>query len=136
PVSFRLIMRTAHDVKVVHAAPWWNLRHAWPALMLLTLSICLAMLWAVSLRRRVQVQTAEIEGQRTFLRQIIDMCPNFIFVKDREGRFTLVNRAIAEALDRQAGEMIGKTDRDIGMAEEEVSAYLRDDLEVMDSQRE
>jgi PAS domain S-box-containing protein len=136
PVSFRLIMRTAHDVKVVHAAPWWNLRHAWPALMLLTLSICLAMLWAVSLRRRVQVQTAEIEGQRTFLRQIIDMCPSFIFVKDREGRFALVNRAIAEAHDRQPEEMIGKTDRDIGMAEEEVSAYLRDDLEVMDSQRE
>ena len=136
PVSFRLIMRTAHDVNVAHAAPWWNLRHAWPALVLLTLSICLAMLWAVSLRRRVQAQTAEIEGQRTFLRQIIDMCPSFIFVKDRGGRFTLVNRALAEAHARQPEEMIGRTDLDIGMGEEEASAYLRDDLEVMDSKRE
>src|SRR5690606_26359312 len=84
PVSFRLLMRSAQDVSVVRAAPWWNLRHAWPALVLLTLSICLAMLWVVSLRRRVQVQTAEIDGQRAFLRQIIDMCPNYIFVKDRK----------------------------------------------------
>ncbi len=133
PVSFRLLMRSAQDVSVVRAAPWWNLRHAWPALVLLTLSICLAMLWVVSLRRRVQVQTAEIDGQRAFLRQIIDMCPNYIFVKDRKGRFTLVNRAIAEAHDRRPEEMIGLTDRDIGMSEAEASAYLRDDIEVMDS---
>ncbi len=136
PVSFRLLMRSAQDVSVVRATPWWNLRQAWPALALLTLSICLALLWVVSLRRRVQAQTAEIDTQRAFLRQIIDMCPNYIFVKDRRGRFTLVNRALAEAHGREPQEMLGKTDREIGMSEAEASAYYRDDLEVMDSKQE
>ncbi|MFL6576722.1 MAG: response regulator [Povalibacter sp.] len=133
PASFRMLLRSADDVVVVKPAPWWNLRHAWPALSVLSLSICLAMLWVFVLRRRVQHQTAEIEGQRAFLRQVIDMCPNFIFVKDADGRFTLVNRAIAEAHGLKPSEMIGKSDAEIGMAPEQVEAYRRDDLEVLSS---
>jgi PAS domain S-box-containing protein len=136
PVSFRVLLRSSNDIEVLHVAPWWTLRHAWPALALLTLSICLAMLWVAALRRRVQTQTAEIETQRAFLRQIIDMCPNYIFVKDRAGRFTLVNRALAQAHGRKPEEMVGKTDQDVGSSEEEASAYHRDDLEVMNSNRE
>ncbi len=136
PVSFRLLLRSPADVQVLEAAPWWNLRHAWPALVLLTLSITLAMVWVATLRRRVRAQTGEIEHQRAFLRQIIDMCPNYIFVKDRGGRFTLVNRALAEAHGLEAQEMLGKTDSDIGMSDAEASAYHRDDLEVMDGKRE
>jgi GAF domain-containing protein len=33
--------------------------------------------------------------QQEFLRQVIDLNPNLIFVKDWDGRFTLVNRALA-----------------------------------------
>ncbi len=136
PSSFRILLRSADDVKIIKAAPWWNLRHAWPALAALTLSICLAMLWVAVLRRRVQHQTAEIEGQRAFLRQVIDMCPNFIFVKDRQGRFTLVNRAIAEAHGLQPEQMIGRSDREIGISEEQAHAYQRDDIEVMNTGKE
>ena len=39
---------------------------------------------------------AEISRQRAFLRQVIDLDCNLIFVKDREGRFTLVNQAVAD----------------------------------------
>jgi PAS domain S-box-containing protein len=133
PSSFRVLLRSADDVTTVKPAPWWNLRHAWPALAMLSLSICLAMLWVMVLRRRVQNQTAEIEGQRAFLRQVIDMCPNFIFVKDEQGRFALVNRAIAEAHGLQPSEMIGKSDSDIGMPPEQAEAYRRDDLIVLQS---
>jgi len=31
------------------------------------------------------------------LRQIIDLVPHFIFAKDRDGRFILVNQALADA---------------------------------------
>lgn len=136
PVSFRLMLRSPQDVTVVRATPWWNLRDAWPALALLTVSICLATLWAFALRRRVQAQTAEIEGQRLFLRHVIDMCPNFIFVKDRQGRFTLVNDALATAHGSTPGEMLGKTDREIGVRDSEAAAYRRDDIEVLESKRE
>src|SRR5690606_11998395 len=30
PDSFRIVLRSADDVNVVHAAPWWTWRHAWP----------------------------------------------------------------------------------------------------------
>lgn len=136
PVSFRLLLRSAEDVEVIEATPWWNLRHAWPALVLLSLSIFMALLWVVALRRQVQAQTGEIDHQRAFLRQIIDMCPNFIFVKDRAGRFTLANRALAEAHGRKPEDFVGKTDADVGSSEQEAAAYHRDDLEVMDSRRE
>jgi PAS domain S-box-containing protein len=136
PVSFRLLLRSPADVQVLEAAPWWNLRHVWPALVLLTLSITLAMVWVAMLRRRVRAQTGEMEHQRAFLRQIIDMCPNYIFVKDRGGRFTLVNRALAQAHGATTQEMVGKTDTDVGISEAEAQAYHRDDLEVMDGKCE
>jgi PAS domain S-box-containing protein len=133
PAGFRLLLRSADDVVVVKPAPWWNLRQAWPALSVLSLSICLAMLWVFVLRRRVQHQTAEIEGQRAFLRQVIDMCPNFIFVKNKDGRFSLVNRAIADVHGLQPAEMIGKTDSEVGVTPEQAEMYRRDDEEILQS---
>jgi len=64
PVSFRIQLRGAKDVRLVVAAPWWNLQHVWPILALLVASICLVMLWAVVLRRRVRDQTRALERAR------------------------------------------------------------------------
>ena len=136
PASFRVLLRSADDVKVIRPAPWWDLRHAWPVLGVLSLSICLSMLWVAVLRRRVQHQTAELEGQHAFLRQVIDICPTFIFVKDRQGRFDLVNRALAEAHSLQPEQMIGKTDVEIGITQEQAQAYRRNDIEVMNTGQE
>jgi PAS domain S-box-containing protein len=136
PAGFRILLRSANDVHMIDAAPWWNLRHAWPALAILTLSICLAMLWVFVLRKRVRAQTHELDSQRTFLRQIIDMCPNFIFVKDRAGRFTLANRALADAYERRPEEMLGKTDSQIGVIDKEAHEYFLEDMQVLDTQQE
>lgn len=78
----------------------------------------------------------EVESQRAFLRQVIDVDPNFIFSKDREGRFTLVNQAVADAYGTTVEELIGKTDADFNANREEVEAFRKRDLEVMDTQRE
>src|SRR5205807_5266514 len=40
-----------------------------------------------------ELAETELAQQRSFLRQVIDLNPNFIFAKDRAGRFTLVNHA-------------------------------------------
>jgi ligand-binding sensor domain-containing protein len=45
----------------------------------------------------VDQRTRELEGQRTFLRTVIDLNPGFIFAKERSGRFTLANRSLAVA---------------------------------------
>jgi PAS domain S-box-containing protein len=77
-----------------------------------------------------------LENERAFLRQVIDINPNFIFAKDREGRFTLVNQAAADAYGTTVENMIGKTDADFNSNLEEVEFFRRVDLEVMDTLQE
>jgi PAS domain S-box-containing protein len=78
----------------------------------------------------------ELDKQRAFLRQVIDLNPNFIFAKDRDGRFTLVNQAIADAYGTSVESLLGKTDGDFNPNKEEVEWFRRNDLEVMNTLRE
>jgi PAS domain S-box-containing protein len=78
----------------------------------------------------------ELRRQREFLRQVVDTSPNFIFAKGRHGRFTLANQAMAEAYGTTVEGLLGKSDADFNPNAEEVEAFRRDDLEVMDSGRE
>lgn len=89
-------------------------------------------LLALTLRRAEQ----DVAQQRAFLRQVIDLNPSFIFAKDREGRFTLVNQAVAAAYGATVGDLIGKTDADFNPNREEVEQFRRDDWQVMESRRE
>jgi PAS domain S-box-containing protein len=79
---------------------------------------------------------AELAEQRSFLRQVIDLNPNFVFAKDMEGRFTLVNQAIAEAYGTSVEQLLGKTDADFNPNKEEVECFRRDDLEVINTLKE
>jgi len=73
-----------------------------------------------------------LAAEQRFLRQIIDVNPNFVFAKDRAGRFTLVNRAVADAYGTTARALLGKTDADFNVRPDEVEA-LRRDVEVFES---
>ena len=77
-----------------------------------------------------------LEEERSFLRQVIDIEPNFIFAKDREGRFTLANRAVADAYGTTVENLIGKTDADFNRNAEQVESFKRKDLEVIDTLQE
>lgn len=52
----------------------------------------------------------ELNDSLALLRGVIDGTPDPIFVKDREGRYRLANRATAEAIGRRPDELIGHTD--------------------------
>ena len=77
-----------------------------------------------------------LEKQRAFLKQVIDADPNFIFAKDREGRFILVNQAVADVYGTTVEDLIGKTDADFNPNVQEVEFFRRMDLEVMDTLQE
>ena len=51
-----------------------------------------------------------IENQKKFLKQIIDTDPNYISVKNSEGKFELTNKAAAAVLGASADEIVGKFD--------------------------
>ena len=84
---------------------------------------------------RKQAEEA-LEKERAFLRQVIDIDPNFIFAKDRDGRFTLVNQAVADAYGTTVEGLIGKTDADFNPNRDEVEYFHRMDLEVIDNLQE
>jgi PAS domain S-box-containing protein len=84
-------------------------------------------------RRRAERALAE---QQLFLRQVIDLNPSFVFAKDTEGRFTLVNQSLAEAFGSKVELLLGKRDADFNPNEEEVEQFRRDDLQVIDTRRD
>ncbi len=77
-----------------------------------------------------------IHKRSPYLRQIIDITPNFIFAKDRNGRFQMVNKAIAELYDTTVENMIGKTDADFNPDPNKVNQFQQQDLNVFENGRE
>ncbi|HTP42110.1 MAG TPA: PAS domain S-box protein [Nitrospiria bacterium] len=89
----------------------------------------------VDITDRREAEEALREG-RAFLRQVIDIDPNFIFAKDHDGRFILANQAVADAYGTTVENLIGKTDADFNRDAEEVEFFRRKDLEAMKTLRE
>ena len=78
----------------------------------------------------------KVKERTSFLQRVIDSNPNFIFVKDRDGRFVLANKSIADAYGSTVDELVGKLDSEFNLNEVESQHSHRDDLEVIDSQQE
>jgi len=60
PQSFRLLLRSAQDVTVLHVPSWWNLRHALWLLESTAAVLLIVMAWVVVLGRRIREQMAII----------------------------------------------------------------------------
>jgi len=67
------------------------------------------------------------------LRQIIDLVPHAIFVKDCEGRFLLVNKAKADFYGTTVDELTGALQRDIHLRDDQVERAQTDDRAVLDT---
>jgi two-component system, cell cycle sensor histidine kinase and response regulator CckA len=86
--------------------------------------------------RDITPQRSAAESQRlqeAFLRAVIDANPNPVFAKDRDGRFTVANQAIAEIYGTTPEQMLGRTDADFNRNPDEVAAYLAADRDVIDT---
>lgn len=83
-----------------------------------------------------RVQEA-LRDSEQLLRDVIDTDPSCIFVKDRQGKYILVNQAIAKLYGTFPEDMLGKTDRDFIGAEvatkEELEKFILNDLQVIES---
>lgn len=92
------------------------------------------------LNRRLAVETARTmdmaEQTRLAeqqLRQMIDVMPGYVFAKDREGRFLVVNQTLAQVLGCRADAVVGKTEFDYGMDSDQVQSWRKADLKVMET---
>jgi PAS domain S-box-containing protein len=74
------------------------------------------------------------ESER-LLRAVIDLVPHFIFVKNRESRYLLANRACAEASGISSEQMVGRRTIDHLSDRDEAERFMKEDREVIDSGR-
>jgi PAS domain S-box-containing protein len=72
-----------------------------------------------------------IVNQQRFLKKVIDTNPNFVFAKDWDGKFTMVNKAVADNYGTTVDGLIGKSDADFNPNKKEVEHFLNDDREVI-----
>lgn len=79
-------------------------------------------------RKRI---VAELDQQRSFLRNVIDVSPSMIFVKDYDGRFVLANPMVAQLYNTTVDALIGKTDADFNPSIQEVENFLEGDRRVI-----
>lgn len=76
-----------------------------------------------------------VQDSRDFLDRIINSIGDPVFVKDRQHRFVLTNRALGELLNLDSADMIGKTDTDY-FPPDQVKVFWEKDNEVFASGQE
>ncbi|PHQ40530.1 PAS domain-containing sensor histidine kinase [Halorubrum persicum] len=74
-----------------------------------------------------------LESTRQELRQIIDLVPDLVFVKNREGEYLLANEATAAAYGKTPAEVEGQSEADIIPSVEDSEEFRQDDLDVIES---
>ncbi|MCW7753063.1 transporter substrate-binding domain-containing protein [Desulfobotulus sp. H1] len=83
----------------------------------LLLLLMAAGLWTVQLRlfnRKLAGLAEKARRAEQHLRQLIDLMPGYVFVRDQQGRFVITNRALADLLGCLPDRVAGKTDLDYG----------------------
>ena len=82
---------------------------------------------------------AQVQESERLTRTVIDSTPDWIFIKDQDHRYRLVNQGYANSLHIKAEDFIGKNDIELGFPEEMVKGnpeknirgFWADDNEVM-----
>src|SRR5690606_2886837 len=77
----------------------------------------------------------ELAEQKNFLRTIIDNDPSFIFTTDKDGRFTMANKAFAQACGLSVDSIVGMMISDIKGDPDEVARLAEDDRMFLKDQR-
>jgi PAS domain S-box-containing protein len=76
---------------------------------------------------------------RNFLWRVIDTVPNYIFVKDKDGKYVMANKALADIYSTTPKKMIGRSDRDFVQDNEkgklESDKFDEDDIKVINTKQ-
>jgi len=86
---------------------------------------------AALLLGELQQANTTLTQQTAFLQSVVDMAPGPMFVKDREGRIILANRAVAELYGKSPEQIIGCRDEDLGIPTEVADQWRAINRQVM-----
>ncbi len=68
-----------------------------------------------------------------YLRAVIDAIPHFVFARNREGRFTLVNQAVADFYGRKVHELEGELLSAVHQDSDQTQLWLEEDQKALES---
>lgn len=97
----------------------------------------------ITAQKRAEVEReqllVEVRQSEELLRTVINSTPDWIFIKDLDHRFMLINQACADTMRKAPQEIIGKHDLDLGFpiehvkgdADRGIRGYWNDDDEVI-----
>ncbi|MCU0755671.1 MAG: EAL domain-containing protein [Xanthomonadales bacterium] len=89
---------------------------------------------AVDIQGRVEARE-ELAGVAAQLQAVIDAVPSYLFAKDADGRYRMVNRSCATVFGRTPAEMIGLTDFDLVADPAVAESYRAHDQQAMASEQ-
>ena len=105
------------------------------ALLVITFVILGFVVVTSLLDRPLSARLLTLDSERKMLRALIDNIPDFMYVKDRQGRFVIANAHTARIVGAKSPEeLLGKTDVDF-FPQELAAAFYADEQEVIRSQR-
>ncbi|MBM4129675.1 response regulator [bacterium] len=107
-----------------------ELGEPWEVLVVATGAAIAALLVWRRARTRSALTARAIEHR--YLRSVIDAIPHFIFVRDAEGRFTLVNRAVADFYGLPVDQVEGRHLFDVHPDQAQARAWLDEDRETLE----
>ena len=84
-------------------------------------------------KRNLETQRDELENAQEQLRQVVDLVPDLIFAKNRDGQYLLANEATANAYGRTSEEVEGSTEADLIPDRSQSEEFREDDIAVIES---
>ena len=82
------------------------------ALLAVTLSGLVLLLWGAVLRRRVSERTTELDAERARLRVLLEAIPDLVWMKDVAGVYRFCNPMFERFFGAREAQIVGKTDYD------------------------
>jgi len=89
--------------------------------------------YKLELEHLVNQKTEEIRLQHQYIRNIIDLIPNVIGSKDKQGRFKLANKALKAVYNVENLDIIGKKDKDFNPDIEKTQQFEKEDELVFET---
>ncbi|SDL30771.1 PAS domain S-box-containing protein [Halarsenatibacter silvermanii] len=78
----------------------------------------------------------ELQQQKESFRRVINAAPDCIFIKDKNGRYQLINSELEELFGLKEAEVVGKTDYELTPTDEEADDFSRDDRAALDGEEQ
>jgi two-component system cell cycle sensor histidine kinase/response regulator CckA len=106
PKSLQLAVPSENDITILEQPSWWNVQRMVTTLGIMGIIIGGTVLWVITLRRRVQEQTASLQKSEHQFRSLVEQTLAGVTII-QDGRFVYANPRLAEMYGYTVAELTG-----------------------------